>query len=124
MHPTTINDYDYDYDYRKHSIAVTLDLWGSPVPAVQVKEKTRNQAILGLTAMDSVPFPKTPMPTQTFPSANAVAVDFLFLFFPFLGTSLPQRGGRGGVGARSSSSKNQQLPQQQQQQQRAPGETR
>jgi hypothetical protein len=108
MHPTTINDYDYDYDYRKHSIAVTLDLWGSPVPAVQVKEKTRNQAILGLTAMDSVPFPKTPMPTQTFPSANAVAVDFLFF-----GTSLPQRGGRGGVGARSSSSKN--LQQQQHQ---------
>jgi hypothetical protein len=31
MHPTTIND--YDYDYRKHSIAVNLDLWGSPIPA-------------------------------------------------------------------------------------------
>ena len=55
-------------------------------------KKKRNQAILGLTARDSVPFPNTPTPTQTFPSANAVAVDFLFF-----GTSLPQRGGRGGV---------------------------
>jgi hypothetical protein len=47
MHPTTINDYDYDYDYRKHSIAVNLDLWGSPVPAVQVK-----RAVPGLMARD------------------------------------------------------------------------
>jgi len=64
-----------------------------------------------------MPTHTTHMPTQTFPTANADAKgDFVFLVLPS-----PNKGGRGGVGARSSSSKNPQLPQQQQ---RAPGETR
>jgi hypothetical protein len=59
----------------------------------------------------------TPQPMQTCPSANPEAIgDYLFFVLP------QNKGGRGGVGARSSSSKNPQLPQQQQQ--RAPGETR
>jgi hypothetical protein len=91
MHPTTINDYDYEKkkknrEHAHHTLASQEHL-----------AKKRNQAVPGLTAMDWVPFPKTPMPTHTFPSANAVAVDFLFF-----GTSLPQRGGRGGVGARAA----------------------
>ena len=46
---------------------------------------------------------------------------YLAILFYF-GTSLPQnKGGQGGVGARSSSSENQQQPPQQQ---RVPGETR
>jgi len=59
----------------------------------------------------------TPTPTQKCPKAISDATgDFVFLVLPS-----PNKGGRGGVGARSSSSKNPQLPQQQQ---RAPGETR
>jgi hypothetical protein len=78
-------------------------------------KKKRNQAVLGLTARDWVPFPNTPTPTQ--PCSNTIpdAKGDFFKSFCFFGTSLPPKKG-GGVGwGRSSSSKNQQLTQQQQQ---------
>ena len=65
-------------------------------------KKKRNQAVLGLTARDWVPFPNTPTPTQPCSSTIPDATGGLFYFF---GTSLPQKRGVGWSGGAAAAAK-------------------
>jgi hypothetical protein len=68
-------------------------------------KKKRNQAVLGLTARDWVPFPNTPTPTQpcsnTIPDAKG---DFFKSFF-FLVLPSPQKWGAGWGGGAAAAAK-------------------